>query len=185
MKIRRKFSLDDWLRDPKLPVITKDGHRVNILKWDCEGDRPICGLIKYDNDVFPQMFDVDGGDPNWFLSLWFEENCPDPEPSKLDLALKDMLFGFMGSVMYTEVKGASYEKEFTEFAVRSSGKIKDAAMSDIDDRLRNLYDTANGDTLKENLLGFAQCILYKPTSEELDRCARIIKNIVINSTTEA
>ena len=42
----KEFNLDEYLKNPKMKVVTKDGRSVRIICTDKESDFPIVALIK-------------------------------------------------------------------------------------------------------------------------------------------
>ena len=57
----KKFSLEEFKKNPNRKVVTRDGHSVRIICTDVMGDYPVVGLImREDNREITSNFKKDG-----------------------------------------------------------------------------------------------------------------------------
>ena len=45
----KRFSLEEYLKDPSRKVVTRDGKAVRIICTDAKGICPVVGLVAYEN----------------------------------------------------------------------------------------------------------------------------------------
>lgn len=56
----KRFSLQEYLANPSQKVVTRDGKPVRILCTDAKTERPIVGLVTYDDTELVYDFMGDG-----------------------------------------------------------------------------------------------------------------------------
>lgn len=56
----KKFSLQEYLTNPSQKIVTRDGKPVRILCTDAKTERPIVGLVTYDDTELIYNFMGDG-----------------------------------------------------------------------------------------------------------------------------
>ena len=52
----KQFSLEEYLKNPKRKVITRDGRDARIICTNAKGKYPIVALIKNPNTEYPSLF---------------------------------------------------------------------------------------------------------------------------------
>lgn len=74
----KKFSLEEYLKNPNMEVVTRDGHKVRIICTDRKNydSHPIIALVESDeNDERARSFMIDGkwsvGGSESYLDLFF------------------------------------------------------------------------------------------------------------------
>ena len=88
--IMKQFSLEEYLKNPSLKVITRDGRNARIICTDMRSEFPIVAIIgKEDRDERVDIFTKDGRyyqstkNSNSFLDLFFSETKEHFDPHTL------------------------------------------------------------------------------------------------------
>lgn len=86
----KQFSLEEYLKNPSLKVITRDGRNARIICTDMRSEFPIVAIIgKEDRDERVDIFTKDGRyyqsnkNSNSFLDLFFSETKEHFDPHTL------------------------------------------------------------------------------------------------------
>ena len=74
----KRFSLEEYLKDPSRKVVTRDGKAVRIICTDAKGICPVVGLVAYEN--YELAFNVmKDGRIDGILDLFFATEKPKVE----------------------------------------------------------------------------------------------------------
>lgn len=66
----KKFSLDEYLKNPTRPIVTRDGRSVRIICTDAKKDFPLIALIEKDDSELPVSYT-----PRGTVYEWRESDC--------------------------------------------------------------------------------------------------------------